>query len=101
MDAEVVGQFGMKRRHPDLTRPAQHRIIADASHHVDRGADPLDSRRPDEHRVEGVVETIDREIGLERIDLSTVGVAPRVALDGRKRTLVSASVENAWGASDA
>src|SRR5438477_3991648 len=100
MDAEVVGQLGMKRRHPDLTRPAQHRIIADASHHVDRGTDPLDSRRPDEHRVEGVVETIDREIGLERIDLSTVGIAPHVDVDGRKRTLVRASVEYGGGQQD-
>ena len=53
------------------------RVIAEAGDNFGLGSGMLDERRADEHRVErSDSERRDRDVGLERLDLAPVAVAP-------------------------
>ena len=65
------------------------------------GPDALDDRRPDEHRMERpAVETVDVEVGLERVALASVAVSPHRQVDRPERALVGAAVERLGGEQD-
>ena len=77
MDPEVLGQFGVERRADDGTVPDGDGAAVPLREHL-RLADTLDDRRADEHRREGVVQSLDAEGRLETVLLAAEGVA----LDG-------------------
>ena len=67
------------------------------------GADPLDPRRPDEHRVHRTVEPVERDVILERIHLAAKGVAPHRHIDRLERRGLApggAGVEDLGGQQD-
>ncbi len=72
----VIGQFGVERSREDPALPQQHGLAGEAGQHFDLGAHGIEARRPDEDSAHGPRRAADREIGLERIDLRTVGIAP-------------------------
>ena len=80
---------------------AEHRMALDGSLDDDTGSRALDDRRADEHRVErSAVDPVDVEVGLERVALTPVAVAPHRDVDRPERALVGAAVECFGGEQD-
>src|SRR6188472_3271660 len=77
VEAEVVGELRVEGRHGHVALATEDRVAVDRGEHVDTATGALDERRPDEDRAEGIVplELIQREVGLEGVDLAAEGVA--------------------------
>ena len=65
VDTAIAGHLGMKRRRQHSALADRNDVIARAAEHTDVGADPLDPRRPDEHRVHGGVESDELDVAFE------------------------------------
>src|SRR6476659_8376683 len=65
VDAAIAGHLGMKRRRKHPALADRDDVIARAAEHADVGPDPLDPRRPDEHRVHGGVEPNELDVAFE------------------------------------
>src|SRR5262245_51663124 len=95
MDAVVVRQFGMERRRDDRAVPDEHRLAVDRGEHVDVGAGALDDWSTDEDGVERtIVETLDGEIALEAVDLTSERVAADIDVEHPEAALISTAVEH-------
>ena len=55
--------------------------------HPDALADGLHDRRADEHAPDRMLDAVDLEIGLERVDLAAVGVPPHGHVDESEQRL--------------
>src|SRR6266508_370497 len=106
VDPQVVRQLRVECRgeHVALTYrddPTVGLPAVDPGQHLHRPADRLHPRGPDEHRVHrAVVDAGDREIGLERVDLTAERVAPHGHVDAAETPLVVAAVEHPLGQHD-
>ncbi len=84
----------MERGHRDRSLAAQDGRAVDRGQHLHVVADPLDRRGPDEHGVEGVIEAVDVDVGLETVDLGAVGVAQHPHVERGEHVLVGAAVSD-------
>ena len=105
MQARVTHELRVERSDEDraLTADDRHRVSSrggNGGEDLDAGPGPFDQRGPDEDSVEWVVDTDDVEIGLERIDLATEGVAPDANVDGGEPALVRPPVAHVDGEQD-
>ena len=95
MQAQIVGELGVECSDEHAPGATHHRIIAQPGEHVDSDTDRLDSGRTDEDRVERTsLDPYDVEIGLERIDLTAIAVAPHREIDAREALLIGTAVEH-------
>ena len=94
MEAIVARQFRMESGDGHRTLLAEHGLVIDGGEDVDLGTDAHDGRRPDEDRVERVIETLDIDVGLEALDLGSVRVAPGGDVDGAQRMLIRSAVDD-------
>src|SRR5687768_12082495 len=75
VEPPIVRQLRVEGRRRDRALAHEHRAALVVGQHLDGRTGPLDPRSADEHGVERLVEPDDVEIGLEGVDLATVGVA--------------------------
>src|SRR3954454_12650346 len=76
VQAALAAELRMERDDGDVALARGDRMAVDLGEDFDAGAVLLDPRRPDEHRVHGLVEVGEVEVGLERADLAAERVAP-------------------------
>jgi pimeloyl-ACP methyl ester carboxylesterase len=81
VDAPVAGDLGVERRRQHAALTNGDGMSGRAGQHLDVGANALDPRRPDDHRVDGIVEPDEVEIVFERVDLPTESIAPHRHID--------------------
>src|SRR5262245_24427836 len=92
MQPVVAADLRMERRREDRTLAYGHdptRVGSglDPGENLDAVADLLDPRGPDQHGVEGRVESCEVEVGLERVDLPPEGIAPHGDVEPAERLL--------------
>jgi hypothetical protein len=87
----------MKGACHDPLLPDEARTITRARKHLNRLSSSFDRRRSDEDRRDRVVHPCDFENGLERIDLTAIGVSTYLDIDRAKGDLVVTPVENPRG----
>ena len=81
MQPRVVGQLRVERGDEEPALAREHRPAVDLGEHLDVRADLLDPRRADEDRPQRLVLAGHLEVGLERRDLASEGVAPHRDVD--------------------
>ena len=94
MEAIVARQFRMERSDGHMTLLAEYGLVVDGGENVDVGTDTLDHRRPDENRVERIVEARYIDVGLEALDLGAVGIALRGDVDRAQCMLIRSAVDD-------
>src|ERR1700687_2278934 len=67
VDAAVAGHLRMERRRQHRALPHGHDMAGGPAEHPHARTDPLDPRRPDEHRVDGRLQAVERDVALERV----------------------------------
>src|SRR5262249_43083435 len=77
----VVGQLRMERRDEETALAGQDWMAVDLGEHLDVGPDLLDPRRADEDGAQRPALAGKLEVGLERSDRATEGVAPHRDVD--------------------
>src|SRR3954447_19037226 len=92
MDPVVVGQLRMERGGEQRTLAHEHRMPVVRREDLDVVAGALDDRRADEDAVERRIELVDRQVGLEAVDLTPERVAADVDVEHAEALLVGAAV---------
>ena len=100
MNATIGGEFGMEGTGQARTMTNENGLAVVASENFDIGSDVGDEWSPNEDGVERSVETEDLDVGLEGIDLTSVGVASHRHRNGVEVDLVVASVLDAFREQD-
>ncbi len=85
VDAAITGHLRVKRRGENRSLPHRHHVVGGAGQHFHVRPDALHPRRPDEDRVHRFLETRERQITFERVDLSPESVAPHRDIEGFQR----------------
>ncbi len=100
MDATIAGDLGVERGREDRALPHGHDVVGGGAFRhpgqdVHTGPDPLDPRRADEHRADRIaVDAGEVEVGLERVHLTSEGVAPHRHVEPVEVLRIGAGVEH-------
>ena len=82
MQPRIVGQLGVEGAGEDASLADRHRVALVGGEHLDPGPVALDPGRADEDRAQRLVaDPLDRQVGLEALQLAAEGVAPRGHVD--------------------
>ena len=100
MNAMVGGEFGMERAGQACAVANENGLSTMSRENLHVGSEFGDEWRPDEDGVDGRVEAEDLDVGLERIDLPSVGVATHRHRNGVEVDLVVTTVLDALGQKD-
>ena len=97
MNAPVGGEFWMEGTGQARSVPDENGFVVMASQNFDIRSEFGHDWSPNEHRVEGLVESDDVDVGLERVDLATVGVASHRHRNRVEMDLIVATFLDAFG----
>ncbi len=105
MNAIVATHLGVERRRHQVALPNGDDSTGglprrDRRKDLDLRAGLLDPRRTDEHRVHGIGETVELDVTLERVDLTTEGIAPHRDVESAERLLAVDAAGDAVGQHD-
>src|SRR6185312_3704593 len=103
MYAPVAGHLGVKRRRQLAALPHRDDMPGGAGQHLHAGTGALDPGRADEHRAHRVRQPRERNVTLERVDLTPKSVAPHRHIDstqGQRRAPAGSGIENLTGQQD-
>ncbi len=92
MNTYVWGQLRMERRGHHATLTHEHGHILMPCENLDPFTNSFHTRGPNEHRMEIPREAHHAEITFEAVDLTAIGIAAHIDVEGGKRALIRSCV---------